>query len=69
VGEKLDLKPHPKTVSETWSRFPEGRERDRSEGCLFGDLNIEEGLDAAQMESLGGVTDEIVAENEVLDSG
>jgi hypothetical protein len=44
-------------------------------GGLFGDLKLE-GLDAVQMDDLGGVTDEIIvaqmeilAENEFLDSG
>jgi hypothetical protein len=37
-------------------------------GGVLGDLNLE-GLDAAQMDDLGGVTDEILAENEVSDSG
>jgi hypothetical protein len=53
-----------------------GRERGVSTvGDLFGDLKLE-GLDAAQMNDLGGVTDEILAaqmeilaENEVFDSG
>jgi hypothetical protein len=44
-------------------------------GGLLGDLNLE-GLDAAQMDDIGGVTDEIMAaqmeiltENEVSNSG
>jgi hypothetical protein len=70
-----DVKPRYKAVGETLPGFLGGRERNSDVGDLLGDLNLE-GLDAAQMDDLGGVTDEIMAaqmeilaENEVSDSG
>jgi hypothetical protein len=74
VDVKPDLKPRAKTVGETRSRVPGGRET-RMGGGGLGDLNLG-GLDAAQMDDLGGVTYEIVTapmeiltENEVSGSG
>jgi hypothetical protein len=57
---KPDDKPRAKAVSETLPGFVGGRERDSDMGGLLGDLNLE-GLDSAQMDELGGVTDEILA--------
>jgi hypothetical protein len=75
VDVKPDLKPRAKTTSETRSRVPGGRERDPDVGDLLSDLNLE-GLDAAQMDDLGGVTGDILAaqmkilaEHKVSDSG
>jgi hypothetical protein len=57
--------------------FPDSWEGGRNSGvgAFLGDLNLE-GLDATHMDDLGGVTAEILAaqmeilaENEVLDSG
>jgi hypothetical protein len=76
VDVQPDLKPRAKTVGETRSRVPVGRERDPVSGDLLGDINLE-GLHAAQMDELGWVTDESMAarieilddNNKVLDSG
>jgi hypothetical protein len=69
------VKPQAKAIGETLPGFVGGRERDSDVGGLLGNLNLE-GLDSAQMDDLGGVTDEILAaqmgilaENEVSDSG
>jgi hypothetical protein len=70
-----DMKPQAKAVGGTLPGVTGGRDRVSNMGALLGDLNLE-GLYAAQMNDLGGVTDEILAaqmeilaENEVLDSG
>jgi hypothetical protein len=64
-----------KVVGDTLTGATRGKDRSLTVGNLFGDLKLE-GLDAAQMDDLGGVTDEnlaaqmeILAENEVSDSG
>jgi hypothetical protein len=64
-----------KAVGDTLPGAMGGRDRASDVGGLFGDLKLE-GLDASQMDDLGEVTDEILAaqmeilaENEVLDSG
>jgi hypothetical protein len=66
---KPDVKPPAKAVGDTLTRASGGRDR------VFGDFKLE-GLDAAQMNDLGGVTDEILAaqmeilsKNEVSESG
>jgi hypothetical protein len=70
-----DVKPPSKAVGDTLTGAMGGRDRVSTMGDLFGDLNVE-GIDAAQMHCMGGVTDEvladhmeILAENEVFDSG
>jgi hypothetical protein len=74
-----DVKPQAKAVGDTHSGCVGGREGGRGVdpgvGGLLGDLNLE-GIDAAQMDDLGGATDEIVAaqmeilaENLVSDNG
>jgi hypothetical protein len=72
---KLDMKPPAEAVSDTLTRATGMRDRVLNVGGLFGDLKLE-GLDAAQIDDLGGVMDYIlsaqmgiIAENEVLDSG
>jgi hypothetical protein len=72
---KLDLKLPAKSVSDTLAGTSGGRYGVATVGDLFVDLKLE-GLDATQMDDLGGVTDEILAaqmiffaENEVSDSG
>jgi hypothetical protein len=72
---KPDVKPPAKVVVDTLTGASGGRNGVSTVGGLFGDLKLE-GLDAAQMNDLGGVTDEIIAahveildENEVSDSG
>jgi hypothetical protein len=72
---KPDVKPPAKAVSDTLAGAPGGRDGVSTVGDLFGDLKLE-GLDAAQMDDLGGVADEILeaqmeilAQNEVSDSG
>jgi hypothetical protein len=72
---KTDVKPPAKAVGETLTRASGGRDGVSTMGDLFGDLDLE-GLGAAQMNDLGGVTHEILAapmeilaENEVSDSG
>jgi hypothetical protein len=72
---KPDVKPPSKLVGETLTGASGGRDGVSTLGDLFVDLKLE-GLDAAQMNDLGGVTDEILAaqmeilsENEVSDSG
>jgi hypothetical protein len=64
-----------KSVGDTLPRATGERDRVSNMGELFGDLKLE-GLDAAQMDDLGGVRDEILAaqmkilaENEVSDRG
>jgi hypothetical protein len=72
---KPDVKLPSKAVGDTLTGATGGRERALTVGDLFGDLKLE-GLDAAQMYDLGGVTDEILAaqmeilaENKVSSSG
>jgi hypothetical protein len=72
---KLDVKPPAKAVGDTLTRASGGRDVVSTLGDLFGDLKLI-GLDAVQMNDLGGVEDEILAaqmeilaENEVSDSG
>jgi hypothetical protein len=72
---KPDMKPPAKAVSDTLHGATGGRDRFSHVGGFFGYLNLE-GLDADQMDDLGGVTDEmlaaqmeILAENEVFDIG
>jgi hypothetical protein len=72
---KPDVKPPSKSVSETLTGVSGGRDGVSTVGGLFVDLKLE-GLDADQIDDLGGVTDEILAaqmeilaENEVSDSG
>jgi hypothetical protein len=72
---KPDLKLPAKSVGETLTGASGGREWFSTMGDLFADLKSER-LDAAQMNDLGGVTDEHLAaqmenlaENEVSDSG
>jgi hypothetical protein len=69
------FQPRPKTVGDALAGATGGRDGVSTVGGLFGDLKLE-GLDAAQMDDLGGVMDEIIAarmeilaENEVSDSG
>jgi hypothetical protein len=71
-GVKLDVKLPAKAFGDMLTG---GRGRALTVGGLFGNLKLE-GLDAAQMDDLGGVSDEILAakmeilvENEVSDSG
>jgi hypothetical protein len=71
---KPDVKLPSKSVGETLAGVSRGRDREATVGNLFVDLKLE-GLDATQMDDLGGVTDEILAaqmeilsENEVSDS-
>jgi hypothetical protein len=71
---KPDVKLPSKSVSETLTGVSGGMERVSTVGDLFIALKLE-GLDAAQMDDLGGVMDEILAaqmeilvENEVSDS-
>jgi hypothetical protein len=74
-----DVKPYlklpAKSVGDTLAGTSGGRDGLETVGELFVDLKLE-GLDATQMDHLGGVTDEmlaaqmeILAENEVSDSG
>jgi hypothetical protein len=70
-----DVKPPAKAVGDTLTGASGGRDEVSTMGDFFGDLKLE-GLDAAQMISLGGVTDEILTahmeildDNEVSDSG
>jgi hypothetical protein len=70
-----DMKSPSKSVGETLAGVSGGRDGVTTMGDLLVDLKLE-GLDAAQMDDLGGVTDEILAaqmeilaENEVSDSG
>jgi hypothetical protein len=74
-----DVKPNvkfpSKVVGDTLTGATGGRDRDSTVGELFGNLKLE-GLDAVHMDDLEGVTDEILAaqmeilaENEVSDSG
>jgi hypothetical protein len=72
---KPDVKPPSKSVGETLTGVSGGRDGLATRGDLFVDLKLE-GLDATQMDDLGGVTDEIMAakmeilaENEFSDSG
>jgi hypothetical protein len=72
---KLVVKPPAKAVGDTLTKASGGRDGASTVGDLFGDLKLE-GLDAAQMNDLGGVNGEIPAakmkigaENEVSDSG
>jgi hypothetical protein len=72
---KPDVKIPAKAVGDTLTRASGGRDIVSTVGDLFSDLKLE-GLDAAQMDDLGGVLDEILAvqmeilaENEVSDSG
>jgi hypothetical protein len=72
---KPDVKPPSKPVGETLTGASGGRDGVSNVGDLFVDLKLE-GLDAAQMNDLGGVTDEILAaqmeilsKNEVSESG
>jgi hypothetical protein len=72
---KLDVKLPAKVVGDTLTGATGGRDRVSTVGRIFGHLKLE-CLDAAQMDDLGGVTDEILAaqmeilaENEVSDSG
>jgi hypothetical protein len=72
---KPDVKPPAKAVGDRLTGASGGRDGVSTMGDLFGDLKLE-GLDAAQMNDLGGVTDEIIAvqmeilaENKVSDSG
>jgi hypothetical protein len=72
---KPDVKPPSKSVGETLIELSRGRDGLATMGELFVDLKLE-GLDATQMDDLGGVTDEILAaqmeilaENEISDSG
>jgi hypothetical protein len=72
---KPDVKLPVKSVGETLTGVSGGRDGLATMGGLFVDLKLE-GLDATQMDDLGGVTDEIMAaqkeilaENEVSDSG
>jgi hypothetical protein len=69
------VKPPSKSVSETLIGVSRGRDGLETVGDLYVDLKLE-GLDTTQMDDLGGVMDEILAasmeilaENEVLDSG
>jgi hypothetical protein len=70
-----DVKLPSKSVGETLAKVSRGRDGLATVGGLFVDLKFE-GLDDTQMDDLGGVTDEILAaqmeilaENEVSDSG
>jgi hypothetical protein len=72
---KPDVKPPSKSVGETLNGASGGRDGISTVRDLFVDLKLE-GLYASQMNDLGGVTDEILvaqmeilAENEVSDSG
>jgi hypothetical protein len=72
---KPDRKPPAKAVGDTLTGASGGRDGVSTVGGIFGDLKLE-GLDAAQTNDLGGVTDEILAaqmeilaQNEVSDSG
>jgi hypothetical protein len=72
---KPDVKPPSKSVGETLAGVSRGRDVVATVGYLFVDLMLE-GLDDTKMDDLGGVTDEILvgqmeilAENEVSDSG
>jgi hypothetical protein len=72
---KLDVKPPYKSVGETLAGVSRWRDGLATVGDLFVDSKLE-GLDATQMDDLGGVTDEILAaqmeilaQNEVSDSG
>jgi hypothetical protein len=61
LGEgKPDLKLPAKSFGETLTRVSGGRDGLATMGDLFVDLKLE-GLDATQMDDLGGVTDEIMA--------
>jgi hypothetical protein len=57
---KPDVKPPAKAVGDTLTGASGGRDEVSTGGGLFGDLKME-GLDAAQMNDLGGVTDQILA--------
>jgi hypothetical protein len=59
-GVKRDVKLPSKLVGETLTGVSGGRDGVSAVGYLFVDLKLE-GLDAAQMDDLGGVTDEIIA--------
>jgi hypothetical protein len=68
------MKPQAKAVSGTLPGVTGGKDRSSNGGGFLVDLNME-GLDDAQMDDLGGVTDEnlaaqieILAEHEVSDS-
>jgi hypothetical protein len=76
---RCDVKPYvklpSKSVGETLAGVSRGRDGSATAGGLFVDLKLE-GLDATQMDDLGGVTDEILAaqmeilaKNEVCESG
>jgi hypothetical protein len=72
---KPDLKLPAKSVGDRLAGTSGGRDGLATVGDLFVDLNLE-GLDATQMDDLGGVRDEILAaqmeilaKNEVSDSG
>jgi hypothetical protein len=72
---KPDAKLPSKSVGDTLTGASGGRDGLATVGDLFVDLKLE-GLDATQMDDVGGVTDEILAaqmeilaENEVSDSG
>jgi hypothetical protein len=72
---KPDTKAQATTVGGILPGVAGGRDRFSNVGQFLGNLNLE-GLDAAQMDDQGGVTDEILADqikilavNEVLDSG
>jgi hypothetical protein len=72
---KPDMKPQAKAVGSTLPGVTRGMDIFSNVGVLLGNLNLE-GLDAAQMDDLGGVADEmlaaqmeILAQNEVSDSG
>jgi hypothetical protein len=56
---KLDVKPPAKAVGDALTGASGGRDGVSTVGDLFGDLKLE-GLDAAHMNDLGGVTDEII---------
>jgi hypothetical protein len=58
---KPDVKHPAKAVGDTLSGASGGRDGVSTMADLFGDLKLE-GLDAAQMDDLGGVTDEILAD-------
>jgi hypothetical protein len=57
---KPDVKLPAKSVSETLTGVSRGRDGLATVGDLFVDLKLE-GLDATQMDDLGGVEDEILA--------
>jgi hypothetical protein len=57
---KPDVKLPSKAFGDSLTRASGGRDRVLTGGGIFGDLKLE-GLDAAQMDDLGGVTGEILA--------